>query len=145
LPSVHCADTRYRSSLWSPLPVPLPSVLGSIRQRLPLCRVPAGLALGKGITSGPLCQFLCRVHYETLGNANVAFLPSAKATSLGKKALLVPRCAFFVECYDLDTRQRTSLPSVTLDKVTRIPPFYLFLLFLLNKQKIYHIYITDIT
>jgi hypothetical protein len=53
----------------------------------------------------------------------------------------VPRCAFFAECYDIDTRQRTSLSCVTLDKMTRIPLFYLFLLFLPNKQKIYHIII----
>ena len=33
----------------------LSSVLGDTRQRLPLCRVFAGLALGKEITSEPLC------------------------------------------------------------------------------------------
>jgi hypothetical protein len=50
----------------------------------------------------------------------------------------VHRCAFFAECYDLDTRQSTSLPNVTLGKVTSIPPFYLFLIFHPNKQKISH-------
>jgi hypothetical protein len=63
----------------------------------------------------------------------------------------VLRCSFFAECYDLDTRQRTSLPSVALGKVTSIHLFYLFFLFHPNKQKIshnhhiYHIYITYIT
>jgi hypothetical protein len=84
----------------------------------------------------------------------VVSLPSTMATTFGKKALLVPMCAFFAECYGLGTRQSTSLPSVTLDKMTSIPLFYLFLLFPPNKQKIshnhhiyhiYHIYITYLT
>jgi hypothetical protein len=75
-------------------------------------------------------------------SAKVAFLPSVKATTLSKEALPVHRCAFFVECYGLDTRQSTSLPSVALGKVTRIPLFYLFFLLHPNKQKISHIIIT---
>jgi hypothetical protein len=59
--------TRQRSTPWGPLPGPLSRVLGGTQQRLPLCRVPVGLALGKGITNGPLYQFLCRVHWMTLG------------------------------------------------------------------------------
>jgi hypothetical protein len=31
-------------------------------------------------------------------------LPSAKATTLDKEALPVPRCALFAEFYDIDTR-----------------------------------------
>jgi hypothetical protein len=56
----------------------------------------------------------------------------------------VPRCSFFIECYDHDTRQRTSLPSVALGKVTSI---YLFICFCYSIQinKRYHIIITDIT
>jgi hypothetical protein len=69
-------------------------------------------------------------------------LPSARTITLGKEALPVPRCAFFAECYGHCTRRRHSLLSVTLDKVTRDPPFYLFLLFHPNKQKIYIIDIT---
>jgi hypothetical protein len=72
--------------------------------RLPLCRVSAGLALDKGSTSGPLCESLCRV-----------------AKTLGKKALPVPRCAFFAEFHDHSTHQSTSLSSVALSKVTRKP------------------------
>jgi hypothetical protein len=78
-------------------------------------------------------------------------LPSVKATTLGKEALPVPRCVIFAECYDLGIRQSTFLSSVTLDKVTNIALFYLFLLLPPNKQKIshnhhgYHIIITDIT
>jgi hypothetical protein len=53
-------------------------------------------------------------------------LRSAKAIALGKEALPVPRCAFFAECYDLGTRQSTSLPSVTLGQVTSIRLFICF-------------------
>jgi hypothetical protein len=77
--------------------------------------------------------------------AKLASLLSAKAVALDKEPFPVTMCSFFAECYGLDTRQTTSLPSVTLGKVTSIPLFYLFLLFPPNKQKIYHIYITDIT
>jgi hypothetical protein len=73
-------------------------------------------------------------------STKLASLPSAKAIALDKEALPVPRCALFAESYDLDTRQITSLPSVTLDKLTSIP--VLFFLFHPNKQKIYHIIIT---
>lgn len=52
---------------------------------------------------------------------------------------------FFVECFGYRTRQRTSLPSVTLRKLTRKNLFYLFLLFHPNKQRIYIIDITYIT
>jgi hypothetical protein len=61
LTSVYCTGTRQRSYPWAPLPVTLPSVLGGTRQRLRLYRVSAGLALDNGSTSGPICQFLCRV------------------------------------------------------------------------------------
>jgi hypothetical protein len=63
-------------------------------------------------------------------SANVASLPYVSATSLGKKPLLVHRCAFFAECYVHDTRQSDHNTT-----------FYLFLLFHPNKQKIYHIII----
>jgi hypothetical protein len=71
-------------------------------------------------------------------------LPSASATTLSKETLPVPRCAFFAECYGHGTRQKTYLPNVTLDKVIRIPFYYLCLLLHPNKQKTYHIIITDI-
>jgi hypothetical protein len=94
----------------------------------------------KGSPAGPFvssfAECICR------HSAKVDSLLSVKATALRKEALPVPRCAFFAECYDLDTRQSISLPSVTLDKVTRLPLFYLFLLFHPNKQNIYHIIIT---
>jgi hypothetical protein len=71
-------------------------------------------------------------------------LLSAETTTLGKD-LSVPRYAFFAEYYDLDTQQNTSLPSVTLGKITNIPRFYLFFLFHPNKQNIYHRYHIIIT
>jgi hypothetical protein len=37
-------------------------------------------------------------------SAKVASLPSTEAKTLSKEALPVPRCAFFAECYDLDTQ-----------------------------------------
>jgi hypothetical protein len=87
--------------------------------------------------------------YPLNPGVTVSYFLSAKATSLGKEALLVPRCAFFAECYDLDTWQSTSLLSVTLNKVTIIPLF-LFVFAILSKQTKdishnHHIYITDIT
>jgi hypothetical protein len=74
LPSVHFTDTRQRSSLWAPLPGPSPSVLGDTRQR-DRQRAPLSVPLS-----------------------------SVKATTLGKEALPVPRCAFFAECYAHDSR-----------------------------------------
>jgi hypothetical protein len=90
---------------------------------------------------------LCRVS-ASLHSAKLASLSSAKVTTLDKEALPVPRCSFSAECYDPNTRQRGSLPSVTLDKVTSIHLLNLFLLFHPNKQKIshiHHIIIIDIT
>ena len=57
---------------------------------------------------------------------SLLLLPSARATTLGREALPVPRCSFFVECYDINTQQSASLSSVTLDKVTSIPLFICF-------------------
>jgi hypothetical protein len=74
----------------------------------------------------------------TLGKA--CFFASVRATTLGKEPIPVPRSWFFAECYDPDTRQSTSLPSVTLGKVTSTHLFYLFFLFYPNKQKIFHRY-----
>jgi hypothetical protein len=74
-------------------------------------------------------------------------LPSARATTLSKEPIPVPRPWFFAECYGPDTRQSTSLLSVTLGKVTSTNDFYLFFLFHPNKQKIlhkYHIYTSQI-
>jgi hypothetical protein len=59
-------------------------------------------------------------------SAKAPSLPSVRATTFGKEALPVPRCAFFTECYDLDTRQSTSLSSVTFDKVAEYPFFICF-------------------
>jgi hypothetical protein len=130
---------------------PLPSVLGDTRQRSYICRVSPN-TLGKEVT------FLPSVYRPTLGNpparpfvrfvvecsirhsAKRASLPSVRATTLDKEAIPVPRFCFSVECYDSDTRQNTSLPSVTLGKVTSIHIFYLFFLFHPNKQKIPHIH-----
>jgi hypothetical protein len=80
-------------------------------------------------------------------SAKRASLPSARAITLGKEPIPVPKSWFFAECYSPDTRQSTSLPSVTLGKVTSIHLFY----FPSKQTKdttytshISHIYITDI-
>jgi hypothetical protein len=73
-------------------------------------------------------------------SAKRASLSSVKAITLGKEPIPVPRSWFFAECYGPDTRQSTSLPSFTLDKVTSTHLFYLFFLFHPNKQKIFHRY-----
>jgi hypothetical protein len=69
-------------------------------------------------------------------SAKCASLPSARAITLGKEPILVPRSWFFVECYGSDTRQS--------DQYT---PF-LFVFPIPSKQtkdisQISHIYITD--
>jgi hypothetical protein len=129
--------------LVAPLPVPLPSVLGGTRQRLALCRALAGLALGKGITSGPFVSSF--VECTRRNSTKLASLPSTKAITLGKEAWPVPRCALFDECYDLDTRQSTSLLRVTLGKVTSIPHFYYSSKQTKDISHNHHIYITVIT
>jgi hypothetical protein len=104
------------------------------------------LALGKEIASGPFISSFAECTRRH--SAKVASLPSAKATTLDKEALSVSRCAFFAECYDPDTRQSTSLPSVTLDKVTRIPLLFVFAIPSIQTKHISHnhyIYIIDIT
>jgi hypothetical protein len=67
-------------------------------------------------------------------------LPSASDITLGKDSKPVPRSVLFAKCDDPDTRQRASLPSVALGKVTSIYLFYLFFVFNPHKQKISHIY-----
>jgi hypothetical protein len=62
-----------------------------------------------------------------------ASLPSARATTLRKEVILVPRYSYFAECYDPDTQQSPSLPSVTLGKVTSIHIF-LFVFYIPSKQ-----------
>jgi hypothetical protein len=111
-------------------------------KRLPLCRVSTSLHSTKGLPAGPFVSFFtgCSWRHST----KLASLVSARATTLGKEALSVLRCCFFAECYGLDTWQSTSLPSVTLGKVTSIHLFNLFLLFNPNKQKILHIHQTKL-
>jgi hypothetical protein len=118
-------------------------------KKLPLPSV--GLtALGKeSAWGGPHVRYFaeCLVWHS----AKHASLPSAGDITLGKEPIPVSRSWFFVECYGPDTRQSTSLPSVTLGKVTSIHLFYLFFIFHPNKQKIphthhiYHIYTSQIS
>jgi hypothetical protein len=63
LPSAY-GDTRQRLVQWTPQPVPVPRALVGTRQMRFLCRVSGGLALGKEPSSGPLCQYLCRVPWQ---------------------------------------------------------------------------------
>jgi hypothetical protein len=71
-------------------------------------------------------------------------LPSGGTTTLNKEALMVPRYALFAECYGHCTRQRLSLPSVTLGKVTKN---FLFIYFYYSIQtnKIYITYTSQIS
>jgi hypothetical protein len=96
-------------------------------------------ALGKESARGvpPVRYFAeCLVWHS----AKRGSLLSARATTLGKEPIPMPRSWFFAECYGSDTRQSTSLSSVTLGKVTSRHLFYLFSLFHPNKR-----YFTDIT
>jgi hypothetical protein len=121
-------------------------------RRRRLCRVSA-VPLGKGVTfaecltdstrqrihqRGPHVWYFAE--YFVWHSAKHASLPSVRATTLGKEPIPVPRSWFFVECYGPDTRQSTSLSSVTLGKVTSTHLFNLFFLFYPYKQKIFHRY-----
>jgi hypothetical protein len=107
----------------------------STRQRIHLCRVPPGTLGKESAKEGPHVRSFAE--YLVWHSAKCASLPSARAITLGKEPIPVPRSWFFAECYDSDTRQSTSLPSVTLGKVTSRYLFYLFSLFHPNKQKIF--------
>jgi hypothetical protein len=74
-------------------------------------------------------------------SAKRASLPSARATTLGKEPIPVPRSWFFAECYGSDTRQSTSLPSVTLGKATNMHFFICFPYSIQTNKR----YFTDIT
>jgi hypothetical protein len=65
---------------------------------------------------GPFVSFF--VECSLWHSAKRVSLPSARSTTLDKETILVPKYLYFAECYDPDPRQSTSLPSVTLSKVT---------------------------
>jgi hypothetical protein len=119
-----------------------------LAKKVPLCRVSADQHLAKDPSADTFVSFFaeCSLWHST----KRVSLPSVRANTLDKEAIPVPRYWYFAECYDPDTRQRPSLPSVTLGKVPSIHFFYLFFIFHPNKQKIsyihhkYHIYITNI-
>jgi hypothetical protein len=131
---------------------PLPSVLGDTRQR---GRVSTSLHSAKGLSAGPIVIFFIKCSRRDM--SKLASLLSVRATTLGKKALPVPRRCFSPECYGPDTRQSTSLSSVTLGKVTSIHLFYFFSIPSKQTKDItytsqishnnhrYHIYITYLT
>jgi hypothetical protein len=116
------------------------------RQRIHLCRVPPG-TLGKDPARvGPHVRFFAECSRRH--SAKRASLPGVRDITLGKEPIPVPRSWFFAECYGLDTRQRTSLSSVTLGKVTS-RHLFLFVFYIPSKQTkdityTSHIYITDI-
>jgi hypothetical protein len=93
-------------------------------KKLALCQVSTSLHSAKGPPAKPFARFFAQC--SRIHSANLASLPSVRATTIGKEALLVPRCCFSAECYDPDTRHRGPLPSVTLDKVTSIHLFICF-------------------
>jgi hypothetical protein len=74
-------------------------------------------------------------------SAKRASLPSARAITLGKEPIPLPRSWFFAECYGYDTRQSTFLPSVILGKVTSRHLFICFPYFIQTNKR----YFTDIT
>jgi hypothetical protein len=116
------------------------------RQRINLCRVPPWTLGKEPAREGPHVRLFaeCSVRHSTKNDS----LPSVRDIALGKEPIPVPRSWFFAECYGLDTRQRTTLPSVTLSKVSSMHLFYLFF-YIPSKQTkdityTSHIYITDI-
>jgi hypothetical protein len=125
----------------------------TLGKEVTLCRVPPNTLVTECIlfrvsacqhsannpSAGPHVRFFAECCVGHL--AKRASLPSARATALGKEPIPMPRSWFFVESYDPDTQQSTSLPSVTLSKVTSTHLFYLFFLFYQTNKR----YITDIT
>jgi hypothetical protein len=107
--------------------------------KLPLCRVSAVQHSTKNPSAGPHVRFFaeCFIWHS----AKRVSLPSARATTLGKEPIPVPRSWFFVECYGPDTRQSTSLSSVTLGKVTSTHLFICFSYSIQTNKR----YIIDIT
>jgi hypothetical protein len=75
----------------------LPSVLGDTRQRSYLCRVSTDQHPAKNSPVGPFVSFFAEC--SAWHSAKRASLPSARATTLGKEAIPVPRYWFFAECY----------------------------------------------
>jgi hypothetical protein len=112
------------------------------RQRIHLCRVPPGTLGKEPAREGPHVRLFAEC--SARHSAKPASLPSASDITLGKAPKPVPRFWLFAQCYDPDTRQSASLPSVTLCKVTSIYLFYLFFVFHPHKHEISHIYITNI-
>jgi hypothetical protein len=124
-------------------------------KRLLLCRVSASLDSAKGTIAGPFVSFFTECARRHL--AKLASLPSVRVTTLGKEALPVSRCSLSTECYDPDTQERGSLPSVTLGKVTSIHIFICLCYSIQTNKDItytsqishnhhrYHIYITYLT
>jgi hypothetical protein len=131
---------------------PLSGVLTGTRQRRRLCRVPPGLALSKGSSSGPHAS-LCKMELKR------AFLPSVVCLPLGKRALVGPTLVSVPSAL-VDTRQRESLCrlsgqqhstkrlyrflgvlsllSVTLGKVPRDPFLFVFVIPSKQTKDIYH-------
>jgi hypothetical protein len=134
----------------------LPSVPGDTRQRSYLCRVSARQHSTKNQSlpratwdtrqrtrqGGSPCQVLCRVLCAALSKA--CLFAECQRHYTRQRTYTGAQVLVLCECYGLDTRQRTSLPSVTLGKVTSRHLFYLFFIFHPHKQKISHIYITGI-
>jgi hypothetical protein len=134
----HSAKKNHRHGAGVTETASLPSALGDTRQTSYLCRVSTGQHSAKNPLAVPHVRFFAECFIWHSGKR--ASLPSARATTLGKEPIPVPGSWFFAECYGPDTRQITSLLSVTLGKVTSTHLFYLFFLFHPNKQKIFHRY-----
>jgi hypothetical protein len=98
LPSVCSRGPRQRLIQWAPPPVPVPRALVGTRQRRLLCRVSGGLALDKEPSSGPLCQYLCRVpgqqHSAKMSSPVPRFpsLPSAMVSTRQRWLYRFPGC-----------------------------------------------------
>ena len=107
----------------------------TVTETLPSATVTIGkaLSLSSVFFTGPRQRSTPWAPLSPWHSAKVAWLPSLTATTLGKKVLPVPRCAYFAECY-------------TLGKVIRIP-FHLFTIPSKQTKDIshnHHIYITYI-
>lgn len=105
LPSACWPNTRQRRLQWTPT---ASSMLSA-----------ASWNSAKG---APVCLFASPfVECARMHSAKKASLSGAETTTLGKEALLVPRCAFFAKCFNHCTRQRSSRQRAWHSAKSRIP------------------------
>ena len=98
-------------------------------KKLPLCQVSTGQHSAKNPLAGPFVRFF--VECSVWHSAKRASLPSARAITLGKEPIPVPRSWFFAECYTRQSDQYAPflfvfcIPSTQTKDITYISHIYI--------------------